>query len=94
MKNLPRVRSRSCHRIALTDCSLVVVSCVSPLLRRVGEDMARTPCVGCLVVVGIAIALFCIARLIVFLSALVEQELESSVEDEETGNSGKLWSTP
>ena len=58
--------------------------------------MARQACAGCLVVVGIAIAILCIARLIVYLSALAELELESSVTagDEEKGNPGRLWSTP
>ena len=53
--------------------------------------MFRTGCVGCLAVVGTAAALLCIGRLLVFLSALVEQEqeLESGLE-----NWGKLWSTP
>ena len=57
--------------------------------------MARQACAGCLVVVGIAIAILCIARLIVYLSALAELELESSAGDEEKkGNPGRLWSTP
>ena len=47
----------------------------------------RTACVGCLAVVGTAIALILIARLIVYLSALAQEELESSLgNEEEKGN--------